>query len=383
MLDPEDFDAIVSALNAGSQRPSPRWDADGHTARLNRLLELANEQQASDLILIAGAPPSVRVDGAVTPLEDAFGVPLTSRDIEDIIVPAIPAHARRSYDEQRGADWTHRLADLGRFRINVHHERGRIAATVRRLASNVPVLGSLHLPEATEALTRLQHGLVLIAGPAGSGRTTTMAALVNDINQREARHIITIEDPIEYEHSHGRALVEQVEVGVDAPDFAAALRAALRRGADVVVIGELRDAETMQIALAAGEAGQLVLACLRAPDAPTAAARIVESFPADRQGMIRQSLAMALSAVLTQTLMPRRGGGLVPAVELLMVEHGARQRIRKNTLRSLHKEVVATRGHGSFTLEECLADLVKRELIDGTDAATRATRPAELQRLLS
>ena len=279
-----------------------------------------------------------------------------------------------------------RAADLGRFRINLHHERGRAAAAIRRLPSTVPPLASLGLPAGVEALSRLPRGLVLVGGPTGSGKTTTLAALVNEINLRDRRHIITIEDPIEYEHQHRRCLIEQVEIGVDAPDFPTALRAALRQAPDVIVVGEMRDPETMQIAVAAGETGHLVFSSLHTTDVATTIARIADSFPLERQNTIRQELAMALAAVLTQTLMPRSttsGGGLVPAAELLIVGYGARQHVRKNALQHLHQEVTITRKQGSFTLEESLTELVKQGFVDRKDALTRAVHPEELERLLT
>jgi len=205
---------------------------------------------------------------------------------------------------------------------------------------------------------------------------------VNEINLRDAKHIITIEDPIEYEHQHRRSLVEQVEIGIDTPDFPTALRAALRQAPDVIVVGEMRDPETMQIAVAAGETGHLVFSSLHTTDVATTVARIADSFPLERQNTIRQELAMALAAVLTQTLMPKTSGGVTPAAELLMVGYGARQHVRKNALHHLHQEITITRKQGSFTLEESLTDLVQRGLVDRKDALTRAVHPEELERLL-
>ena len=223
---------------------------------------------------------------------------------------------------------------------------------------------------------------MLVGGPTGSGKTTTLAALVNEINQRESRHVITIEDPIEYEHPHRRCLIEQVEIGIDAPDFPTALRAALRQAPDVIVVGEMRDPETMRIAVAAGETGHLVFSSLHTTDVSSTVARIADSFPVERQNTIRQELAMALAAVLTQTLMPKNGGGVVPAAELLMVSYGARQHVRKNALHHLHQEITITRKQGSFTLEESLAELVKQGAIDRVDALSRAGHPDELEGLL-
>ena len=247
---------------------------------------------------------------------------------------------------------------MGRFRINLHRERGRAAATVRALPSKVPALDELHLPAGVAALAKLQRGLVIIGGATGSGKTTTLAALVNEINQREARHIVTIEDPIEYEHTHNLSVIEQVEIGIDAPDFPTALRAALRQAPDVIVVGEMRDPETARIALSAAETGHLVFSTLHTTDVASTVSRIADSFPQERQHSIRAEMAMALAAILTQTLIPRRNGGRVPAAELLMVGYGARQHIRKNALQHLQQEITITRKQGSFTLEESLAQLV-------------------------
>jgi twitching motility protein PilT len=391
----EDLDALVSELNASA----PAAPADAPVApaapstpppldepvdsepleRLRRWLHHVVVHNASDLLLVAAAPPSLRVNGFLMPLDED---PLDSEDIARAVVPALVPHARRAYDERGIADASFRTPDLGRFRINLHHERGRTAAAIRRLPPTVPRLASLNLPPHVESLTRLPRGLVLVGGPTGSGKTTTLAALINEINHRDARHIVTIEDPIEYEHPHRKCLIEQIEVGVDAPDFPTALRSALRQAPDIILVGEMRDLETMQIAVSAGETGHLVFSSLHTPDVATTVARIADSFPLERQNTIRQELAMALSAVLTQTLMPRNGGGLIPAAELLMVGYGARQHVRKNALQHLHQEITITRKHGSFTLEESLAELVKRDLIDRKDAVSRAVHPEELERLL-
>ena len=232
-----------------------------------------------------------------------------------------------------------------------------------------------------EQLASLPRGLAIIGGATGSGKTTTLAALVDEINRRDARHIVTIEDPIEYEHVHKQSVIEQVEIGVDAPDFPTALRAALRQAPDVIVIGEMRDPETMRIALAAAETGHLVLSTLHTTDVASTVSRIADSFPVERQNTIRQELAMALAAVVTQMLLPRTGGGLVPAAELLMVGYGARQHIRKNALQHLHQEITITRKQGSLTLEESLAGLVRQGLVDWRDAHGRAAHTEEFEQL--
>jgi twitching motility protein PilT len=375
----DDLDALVSKLNAGAPGERPRID---DSTRLHAWLEEMVARSAADLLLVAGAPPSLRIGGSVVPI-DSPATPLAGDEIADLVSPALPAHARRAFRETGIADGSCRSNVLGRFRINLHHERGRPAAAIRRLPSIVPRLSSLGLPASVEALTRLSRGLVLVGGPTGSGKTTTLAALVNEINHRDPRHIITIEDPIEYEHQHGRSVVEQVEIGVDAPDFPTALRAALRQAPDVIVVGEMRDPETMRIAVSAGETGHLVLSSLHTTDVASSVARIADSFPLERQNTIRQELALALSAVMTQTLMPKAGGGLIPAAELLMVGYGARQHVRKNALQHLHQEITITRRHGSFTLEESLRDLVRQGMIDRQDAIARAVHPDELEKLIA
>ena len=385
MSDPDDLndlnnlDAIVSQLNAGAPKA---LKGDQQLLRLERWLEQVVERNASDLLLVAGAPPALRTDGVITPLLEG---PLDSDEIADSITPALAPHARRAYRQTGIADSSYRIPDVGRFRINLHHERGHAAAAIRRLPATVPRFASLNLPPGVEALTRLQRGLVLIGGPTGAGKTTTLAALINEINLRDARHIVTIEDPIEYEHPHRKSIIEQVEVGVDAPDFPTALRAALRQAPDVIVVGEMRDAETMQIAVSAGETGHLVFSSVHTPDVSTTIARVADSFPPERQNTIRQELAMSLSAVLAQTLIPRlpaAGGGVIPGAELLIVGYGARQHVRKNALQHLHQEITITRKNGSFTFEECLADLVKRDFIDRKEAIARAVHPEEFERLL-
>jgi twitching motility protein PilT len=373
---PDELDTLVTELNAGAAKAPP---SDEQTARLRRWLAHAVHRGAADLLLIPGAPPSIRVDGAIAPLLEG---PLSGEEIADAVLPALPPHARRLYRESGIADASFRSVEHGRFRINLHHERGRPAAAIRRLPAAVPRLANLGLPESVEGLSRLPRGLVLIGGPTGSGKTTTLAALVNEINLREARHIVTIEDPIEYEHRHAKSVIEQVEIGVDAPDFPTALRAALRQAPDVIVVGEMRDPETIRIALSAGETGHLVFSSVHTTDVASTVSRIADSFPPERQNTIRQELAMALAAVMTQTLLPKTDGGLVPAAELLMVSYGAKQHIRKNALQHLHQEITITRKQGSFSFEESLAHLVRHGLIDRKEALTRAMHYEELERLL-
>jgi len=369
-----ELDRAIDALDAFEQPVTPGALAapDG---RLVRWLERARALGASDLLLVAGAAPSVRLSGRLAPLDGEDS--LDGDQIESAVLPSLPEHARRAFRDGAAVDARLRGA-VGRFRVNLHRERGRAAAAIRVLPGEPPRLASLGLPAGLDALAQLPRGLVLIGGATGVGKTTTLAALVDDINRRDARHIVTIEDPIEYEHRHQRSIVEHVEVGIDAPDFASALRAAVRQAPDVIVVGEMRDPETMQVALAAAETGHVVFASVHTTDAASTVGRIADSFPAERQPTVRQDMAMALAAIYTQILVPKRGGGLVPAGELLVMSFGARQHIRKNALQHLRQEITLTRRQGSFTLEDSLSRLVRDGLIDRGDAVARAVHPDEL-----
>jgi len=347
--------------------------------QLNSWLERLVSRNGSDLLLVPQAPASIRVEGTLVVIGDS---PLTGEEIEAAVLPVLAPHAGQDYAERHIADSSYRVEGLGRFRINLHHERGRAAATVRALPSKIPTIDELRLPPGIAALAKLRRGLVIIGGATGSGKTTTLAALVHEINQREARHIVTIEDPIEYEHTHKLSVIEQVEIGIDAPDFPTALRAALRQAPDVIVVGEMRDPETARIALSAAETGHLVFTTLHTTDAASTVSRIADSFPQERQHSIRAEMAMALAAMLTQTLIPRRNGGRVLAAELLMVGYGARQHIRKNALQHLQQEITITRKQGSFTLEESLAQLVFQNDLAREDAMVRALHPEDLDVLL-
>ena len=376
MADPSKIERIVRESNESDQ-PTPAGESSAGV--LNAwLAELVN-RSGSDLLLIPNAPACIRVDGKVQRIAD---VPLGGSQIEDAVRPALNEYALEQFRQTQIADASYRVPGLGRFRINLHRERGSTAAAIRALPSKVPTLRDLNLPPSVEALAHLPRGLVLVGGPAGSGKSTTVAALIHEINRKEERHIVTIEDPVEYEHSHLRSVVEQIEIGIDAPDFPAALRAALRQAPDVLVVGEMRDTETISIAIAAAETGHLVFSTLHTTDVASTISRISDSLPLERQNTIRQELAMALAAVLTQVLMPSKRGGRVPAAELLMVGYGARQHIRRNALQHLHQEVAITKRNGSVSLEESLVSLIQQGHIDREDALFLAVHPDDLNTLL-
>jgi twitching motility protein PilT len=376
MNESPDLNRLVRELNEGREAEPADTTA---TEQLDQWLAALVARNGSDLLLVAGAPPCVRVQGEVRKLEPST---LDGPDVEAAVLPALSRHALESYRETGIADSSYRIEDVGRFRINIHRERGHAAAAIRALPTRVPGLQELHLPASVANLAHLPRGLVLIGGPAGSGKSTTLSALIHEINSREPRHVVTIEDPIEYEHTHIRSVIEQVEIGADAPDFPTALRAALRQAPDVIVVGEMRDPETMRIAVSAAETGHLVLSTLHTTDVASTVARITDSFPVERQNAIRQELAMALAAVLTQVLLPSKNGGRVPAAELLMVSYGARHHIRRNNLQHLHQEIPLTKKKGSFTLEESLVTLIRNGDIEREEAQVCAIHPDDLDVLL-
>ena len=372
----EELNQLARELGSGGHAAGSDSAA---TARLDQWLKTLVERGGSDLLLVEGAPPCIRVHGEVGKIEPGS---LDGREIEAAVLRALSRHALRLYKETLIADSSYRIEGIGRFRINLHRERGHAAVAIRALPNRVPKLEELHLPPSVANLAHLPRGLVLIGGPAGSGKSTTLSALIQEINAREARHIVTIEDPIEYEHKHLRSVIEQVEIGTDAPDFPTALRAALRQAPDVIVVGEMRDAETMRIAVVAAETGHLVLSTLHTTDVASTVARITDSFPVERQNAIRQELAMALSAVLTQILLPTKDGKRMPAAELLMIGYGARHHIRRNNLQYLHQEIPLSKKRGSFTLEESLVTLIHNGDIEREDAQLCAIHPDDLNILL-
>jgi twitching motility protein PilT len=376
----DELDHLVSELNLTASSPARRTADLLDTGTIGAWLRAVREADGSDLLLVTDEPPTVRASGRLLRLSEGT---LGPEDVESAVLPFVSRRLEARYREGEAVDLAFTLADLGRFRMNLHRQRGHPAAAIRALPMRIPRIADLRFTHDIERLARLPRGLVLIGGPTGSGKTTTLAALVDDINQRESRHIITVEDPIEYEHRHARSIVEQVEIGVDASDFPTALRSAVRQAPDVIIVGEMRDPETMRIALTAAETGHLVFATVHTTDAAAAVARITDGFPSPRQNAVRQELAMALAAVLTQTLVPSRHGGLVPVAELLMVGYGARQHVRRNALQHLNQEITMTRKAGSFTFEESLARLVQSGAIERADALLRAAHPDELELLIN
>ena len=369
MADQDEFERLILALQ-GADAAVPAVDpVEQGGGVLEPWLRMVADRGASDLLLVAGEPPALRIEGRVHRL-GGRSTAWTSRKR-----PAGAAAARAPQYRDAGiADARVRIAGLGRFRINLHHERGRAAAAIRMLPARCRASRPSDCRRASRRWRasarprdrRRRHRLGQDDDAGGAGRRDQPA-------RRPAHHHDRGSDRIRARHQ--RSIIEQVEIGVDAPDFPTALRSALRQAPDVIVIGEMRDPETMRIALAAGETGHLVLSTLHTTDMASTVARMADSFPVERQHTIRQEMAMALAAVFVQKLMPRIGGGLMPAAELLMVGYGARQHIRKNALQHLHQEITITRKLGSFTLEESLARLVKRG-VDRLERRARARRPS-------
>jgi twitching motility protein PilT len=386
--DPE-LDQLVQEINRGDADALP-GEAGWPPALvpsgdpLEKLLAEAARRGASDLLVIAGSPAVFRAGGRLVRAEGT----LSSDDIEALLGDLLTDRVRERIRIDGSADFSLRLAadaerGIWRFRVNLHRQRGTLAGAFRALPNAVPTIGELHLPPILGEMVKPTRGLVLVCGPTGAGKSTTLAAMVGEINRTESRHIITIEDPIEYEHRNDKSVIEQVEVGRDAPSFAAALRSALRQDPDVILVGEMRDLETVSTAITAAETGHLILATLHTSDAASAIHRIVDVFPPQQQSQIKQQLALSLNGIITQQLLPRSSGeGRAVAVEVLLVNHAVRTHIRRDKLENLISEITLGKRQGMVSLEDSLARLVRDGLISVDDARTRSARPDELESVL-
>jgi twitching motility protein PilT len=273
--------------------------------------------------------------------------------------------------------------NLGRFRVNIHHQRGTLAASIRLLPSRIPSLESLHLPLSLAKLAERRQGLVLVTGPTGCGKSSTLAALIDIVNTKRAAHVVTIEDPVEYQHANRSAIVEQIEVGRDTPDFAVTLRSIMRQTPDVILVGEMRDAETIATALTAAETGHLVFSTLHTNDAIQSMSRILDSFPAGNQPQIRQQLSLTMAAVVAQQLVPGVDGvNRWPAVEIMIATDAVRALIRKGDDHQLRSQISVGRAEGMTTMEQSLADLVRVGRITRETAYAHGYRTDDLQRYL-
>jgi twitching motility protein PilT len=392
--DPE-LEALVEQLNRARpaseplQQAQPRVELPAkHPAGteapdlgpLDHILKRAVARGASDLILTDGCGVVTRILGEL--VTDAQPI-LDDRTIRRMAAPLLTPDLAEALKRDLSLDFSFVRPGLGRFRANLHFQRGTLGVTLRVLPDKVPTIESLRLPKMLARLADKKKGLILVTGSAGSGKTSTLAALIGLINRRHPHHIVTIEDPIEYRHVNDRSVVEQIEVGRDAHSFAGALRSILRQSPDVILLGEIRDTETMSAAITAAETGHLVLATLHTNDAVRAVGRVVDGFPADQQNQIRQQLSLGLAAVIAQQLVPAaEGTERYPAVEVLMANHAVSNLIRKGEDHMLRSQLSLGRAEGMIMMEESLGELVRDGKVSAETAYSHATRPDELRRYL-
>jgi twitching motility protein PilT len=367
-----DLSQLVYELNSSTAATKP----DKRTS-LDTFLESAVEQNASDIILIAGSAITLRINGS---LAAATGRTLAPEDLRNLLLPLLTAEQAKELESNRSLDFCFVRGSTGRFRANLHYQRGTLAASIRLLPAQIPTIESLHLPPILARLTERRQGLVLLTGPTGCGKTSTMAALIDRVNARRRDHIITIEDPVEYQHSNRNSIVEQIEVGHDTPSFAQAVRAVLRQNPDVILVGEMRDADTIAAALTAAETGHLVLSSLHTNDAAQTMSRILDTFSASNQSQIRQQLSLALLAVIAQQLVPAIGhAGRYPAVEIMMATTAIRNLVRTGQDHQLRSHISTGRGEGMMTMDQSLAELVRVGRISRETASAHCYHPEELR----
>jgi twitching motility protein PilT len=349
--------------------------------QMHELFEQMNAQNASDLHITAGSPPMIRVHGDVAPLpfED-----LTPNTTKQLCYSILTEQQKKKFEEESELDFSFSVAGLSRFRGNLFLQRGAVGGVFRAIPHTAPPLSKLGLPAAVDGLIKLPRGLVLVTGPTGSGKSTTMAAMIDQINESRAEHIITVEDPIEFLHQHKKCIVNQREVFADTHSFAAALKHILRQDPDVVLVGELRDLETIEAALTIAETGHLVFATLHTNSAVQTINRVIDVFPAGQQAQVRAQLSLVLEAVLSQTLLARSDGqGRVMACELMIPNPAIRNLIREEKVHQLYSQMqVGQQKWGMVTMSQSLLDLVSRRLITPEAAIEAATEPEELKQML-
>jgi twitching motility protein PilT len=373
----DDLAQIVAELNRAAPS-SPQQQPSVLTARdlssLDQLLQHAVRRSASDVLLIAGAPVTLRIAGT---LSASAGPPLAAEQTRSLLQPLLTPAQTQELQKQKSVDLCFHREGIGRFRANIHYQRGTLAASLRLLPEKIPSLESLHLPAALRRLAEARQGLVLVTGPTGCGKSSTIAALIDMINTQRHDHVVTIEDPIEFVHVNRSSIIEQIEVGHDTPDFATSLRSILRQNPDVILVGEMRDPETISTALTAAETGHLVLSTLHTNDASQAVSRILDSFPSGNQPQIRQQLSLALLAVVAQQLVPGPTGRY-PAVEVLLATSGVRSLIRKGDDHQLYSAISTGRSEGMITMEQSLAEMVRKNRITRETALAHCFRPEDL-----
>ena len=344
------------------------------------LMEVVN-RRASDLHLSSGARPTARVRGRLTPLEDY--PELSSTDTREIIYSILTGDQRQRLETNWQLDFAYSIPGHARFRVNAYYQRGAIGAAFRLIPFSLTTIDDLGLPAAVHEFTRRPRGFVLVTGPTGSGKSTSLAAMIDEINSTREEHIMTIEDPIEFLHGHKKCIVNQRELGSDAQSFSMALTAALRQDPDVILVGEMRDLDTISTALTAAETGHLVFATLHTQDAAQTIDRIIDVFPAHQQGQVRVQLSVALQGIMTQQLLPNAdGSGRVVATEVLVPNPAIRNLIREGKTHQIYSVLQTGSALGMQTMDASLAALVRQGKIAQKFAEARSSTPEELRRLL-
>jgi twitching motility protein PilT len=339
------------------------------------------DRRASDLHITAGAKPTVRVRGRLTAL-DEFPV-LTPTDTREIVYSILGNDQRQRLETDWQVDLAYTIPSRARFRVNAYFQRSAIGAAFRLIPSEIVSIDKLGLPPIVHELTKKPRGFVLVTGPTGSGKSTSLASMIDEINEAREEHIMTIEDPIEFLHTHKKCIVNQRELGSDAQSFGAALRGALRQDPDVILVGEMRDLETIQTALTAAETGHLVFATLHTQDTPQTIDRIIDVFPPHQQHQVRVQLSVALQGIVTQTLLPTAdGSGRVVASEVLIPSPAVRNLIREGKTHQIYSVLQTSASAGMQTMDSALASLVRSGKITRQLAEERSTTPEELKRLL-
>jgi twitching motility protein PilT len=347
---------------------------------IDELLRIVVERQASDLHLKTGTPPVLRIYGALTPYDDSR---LTPEDMVEVLKHMTTEEQREAFARDMELDFAYSISGLARFRANAAFQRGTISMALRQVNWRIPTLEDLKLPEVCKVLVMKPDGLILITGPTGCGKSTTLAAMLDYLNEREARRVVTVEDPIEYLFRDKKCFFTQRELGADTRSFAEALKHVLRQDPDVILVGEMRDLETIATALTAAETGHLVLATLHTPSAPQAIDRIIDVFPPYQQPQIRAQLSTSLQGVLYQALIPRAGGnGRVPAVEVMLATVAIRNLIREGKTYQMPNMIQTGSQYGMQTLNQALRELCQKGLITLEDAFAKSNNPEELRELI-
>jgi twitching motility protein PilT len=334
---------------------------------------------ASDLHLTVGAPPLMRLNGALTPMKLPL---LTPTDTRELVYGILSQDQRKRLENDLELDFSYAVPNIARFRVNVYFQRSSFGAALRVVPTSIKSLEELSLPQSLREWVNKHRGLVLVTGPTGSGKSTTLASLINEINETRTCHIMTIEDPIEFLHRHKRSMVNQREVGADTRSFPTALRSVLRQDPDVILVGELRDLETIQVALTAAETGHVVFATLHTSDAPQTIDRVIDVFPSHQQQQVRVMLANALQGICCQQLVPNLQGGRTAICEVLMPTPAVRNLIREGKTHQIYSVMQTGSAHGMQTMDTALANLVRRGVISVQQAQDRAGNSEELGRLL-